>query len=385
MDIKHYLRVILKGWWLVLPAILISVSTALVVTYAQTPIYRTTATFVVSPSASFGTLSEVLRGLDSLSKREGVMSTYVEIATSRTILNAVYKKLGLTGDQLKYLSVSSALVPSTNLLQIVVESDDPQTAKACADLAGQTTIEYGKSLYEIYDMKPLDPAFTPRTPTKPNKSQNLMLAALLGSAVGIGSAFLLHALRSPRETIAGITITDGDTGVYNRTYLLQRLGEELSRAKRHQHALSMALVNVEHLDVIPDMRLPRLRNEILRQVGLFMKRYLREEDLVARFEGDTFALLFPDMPGSDAEQLLEKLQTRIEWSIFELGEGGVKLNLSATSGMVTYNFNGTGRDEFLGMAEQTLRKARDNGYSRVYRFDGGEQVEARQHEPGADA
>jgi len=233
-------------------------------------------------------------------------------------------------------------------------------------------------------MKPLDRAYLPQSPSKPKKTQNLLLATLLGSVVGVGSAFLLNYLRSPAETITGMTITDGDTGVYNRVYFLQRLGEELSRARRHHHSLSLALLNIEYLDALPDMRLPRLRNEALRRVGLFLKRHLREEDLVARFEGDMFALLFPDTPGVDAEQILDKLQTRMEWSIFELEQGNVKLNLTATSGIVTYNFNGINREEFLLMAEKTLRQARDNSSGKVYLSDDHEEVGMRQNEPTID-
>ena len=78
-------------------------------------------------------------------------------------------------------------------------------------------------------------------------------------------------------------------------------------------------MSIERLDMIGDSR-PDLRSEALRRVGLFLKQYLREEDLVARFKGDTFALLFLDTSGPDAEQILKKLQTRMEWSVFELEE-----------------------------------------------------------------
>jgi len=365
MELRHYLQVVLKGWWLVLPTILIALSAALVFTYTQPPIYRTTATFVVSPSAYFATLDDVLRGWDSLSRRDGVMSTYVAIATSSTVLDAVYKEMELTEEQIKYIDVSSELVPSTNIVKVAVEADDPLVARRCANLVGEKTIEYGLKLYEIYDMKPLDPAYLPREPDKPRKVQNLILATILGSVAGVGLAFLLQYIRVSRSTVVGIDIIDSDTGIYNRHYFLQRLGEELSRAKRQRYPLSLALVNIERLDMIADMRVPRLKNEALRRVAVFLRGYLREEDLLARYRGETFAVLFPDTPGLDAKQILEKLHTRMEWSIIELEEAGVKLNLTATSGVVTYDFNSTSREELLNKAEKTLQRARDDGYGEV--------------------
>jgi diguanylate cyclase (GGDEF)-like protein len=387
VELRNYIRVILRGWWLVLSALLISVASGLVFTYSQTPIYRSTATFVVSPSSSLGQFNDFMRSLDSLSKRDGVMATYVEIAQSNTILNVVYKEMELTQAQLEYLDVSSELIPSTNIIKITVESDDPLIAKTVADLVGQKSIEYVGNLYEAYDMKPLDPANTPRSPSKPQKAQNLLVAAILGLAVGVGSAFLLENLRSSDEILAGVSIIDGDTGIYNRYYFLQRLGEELSRAKRSRSPLSLALMNVERLDAIGDMRLPRLRNEALRRVALFLKQYMRGEDMVARFEGDKLALLLPDTSSSDAKQILEYLQTRLAWNIFDLEASGMKLNLTATCGIATYCFNGTGRDELISNAENALRRASDNSYSKVCIFDDDgngmaeEEMDANRYEP----
>ncbi len=368
MELEHYLKVVLKGWWLILPALLISVSSALVFTYSQTPIYRTVATFVVSPGSSFGNVDDVIRGLDTLTKRDSILATYAHIAVSDTIVKTVYAKMDLTTEQRRNLEVSSELVSPTNILKIIVESDDPAIAKTCADMVGQETIEYIDNLGEVYDMKPLDPAYTPPSPSKPDQVQNLVLAVILGAGVGVGLVFVREYLSSSREGIVGATFTDEDTGIYNRHYFLQRLGEELSRAKRHTYPLSMALMKVDRLDVIKDMRLPHLRNSVLRRVALFLKQYLREEDLVARFEGDTFALLFPDTPGTDAEQILEKLHTRMEWSIFELEQVGMKLNLTATSSVVTYNFNGVEREELVARAESTLQSVNSHGYGKVYLF-----------------
>ncbi len=384
MELKHYFQVVLRGWWLILPALLIAVSSALVFTYSQTPIYRTTATFVISPSAVFSDVSEVVRGLDTLTKRDSILATYAHIASSDTIVKQVSREMELDAEQKRNLNVSSELVPPTNIIKIIVESDDPAIAKACADLVGQRTIEYINGLDEVYDMKPLDPAYTPPSPSKPDKVQNIVLALVLGTAVGVVAAFLSEYLRSSGETIADVSIIDGDTGIYNRHYLLQRLSVELSRAKRHRYPLSLALMNVERLDVIKDMHLPRLRNEALRRMGIFLKQYLREEDLVARFEGDTFAILLPDTSGPDAKQLIKKLHIRIEWSIFELEEAGVKLNLTATSGVVAYKFNGAGREEFLASAERTLQHARDIGYNQVYLHEDKEEIGARQNDPATE-
>ncbi len=366
MAIRHYVQILLKGWWLIVPALLLSMTSALIFTYSQTPIYRTEATFVISPSSSFGTVDQVIRGLDTLTQRDSILATYAHIAASDIVVKTVYQEMGLAPEQRTNLKVTSELVSPTNIIKIIVESDDPAMAKACASLVGQRAVEYIKNLGEIYDMRLLDPPYTPTSPSKPDKIQNMMLAVVLGLIVGIVGAFLLEYLRTPAGAITGVTIIDGATGIYNRHYFVQRFGEELSRAKRHQFPLSLTLINIDRLDLIKDMQLPRLRNEALRQIGIFLKQHLREEDLVARFEDDTFAVLFPDTPGPDAERVLQKLKKRLEWSIFELDGGSLKLNLAASIGVVAYDLNGTGRDELLDRAKKALQYASSNGEICLY-------------------
>ncbi len=365
MELKRYLQIIGKGWWLILPAILVSVSVGLVITYTQSPTYRTEATFIVSPSAiSSEDPDDIIRGLTSISKRDGIMATYVEIASSSTIRDTVYKELGLTKAQKEHLRISSEMIASTNIIEISAESNDPALAKKVADAVGEQTIKYVKGLYEIYDMKPLDPAYTPSTPSKPQKTENFILAALLGAIVGVGAAFILDYWNSSKNVLVGLSGPDSSMGLYNRYYFLQRLGEELSRAKRHHYPLSLALMNIENLDVALGVS-PHLRNEALQRAGIFLKQNLRTEDLVALFEDDTFALLFPDTPGVDAEKVLESLHIKLAWNIFELDEG-VKLNLRPSSGVVTYNFNGTSRDDLISKARQILKQAQEDGQSKVH-------------------
>lgn len=100
---------------------------------------------------------------------------------------------------------------------------------------------------------------------------------------------------------------------------------------------------------------------------------------MARFEEDKFIFLLPDTDGQSAQEILKKLQTRVEWNVFELEESGIKLNLTSVCGVTTYSFNGTAQDELLKEAEIALQRAGvGNGYSKIYLF---EEKDGRQDEP----
>jgi len=365
MELKIYLRILLRKWWIVLPAFLITFTATIVFTFTQVPTYKATATFVVAPTDSFEEVWSFVDGLDTLSNRKEIASTYIEVAVSRLIKQEVADELDLPQHQRARLSVYGQLLAGTNVLEISVEGRDPVLVRDFTNMVGDKTRAYVQELYETYDMRPLDRAILPISPVKPNKMLNLAQGAVLGLALGVGLAFLSEYLQAPLESMVNFGILDDETGAYNKRYFKQRLGEEMSRAWRNKYPLSLALMNVDQLEVMGSSYSPQVRSEILHKVAVFLRQYLREEDILAWLDGTVFAFLLPDMPGEKAQDIMEKLQTRMAWTPFEMEKSGVKLNLSGAVGVVAYQHNGTGQDEFLAGANRALQQAEAAGYGKV--------------------
>jgi len=365
MELRIYLQILLKKWWIVLSTFLITFTATIVLTYTQTPVYKSVATYVIKPNTSFGDVKSLASGLDMLSRRTEIATTYAEVASSRLIRQEAAEELGLSQTQRKALSVDGQLLAGTNVIEIIAEGNDPDLVRDFADMVGAKMVVYVKALYETYDLKPLDEATRPTSPVKPNKMLNLALGAILGLSLGGGLAFLSEYLQAPLEEATHLSIFDNETGAYSKSYFRHRLREEMSRAKRNAYPLSLALMNVDQLDVVSKSLSPQARSEALRKVTVFLKQYLREEDILARLDETIFALMLPDVMEDDAKAMLEKLQTRIAWTPFVIEKSGVKLNLSSTAGVVGYRYNGTGQDEFLAEADRALRQAEASGYGKV--------------------
>jgi diguanylate cyclase (GGDEF)-like protein len=365
MELKIYLRVLLRKWWIVLPAFLITLTTTIVLTFTQAPTYETTATFVVAPNGSFEDTRSFVSGLDILSRRAEIATTYAEVAASRLIKREAADELDLSQGQRKNLSVASQLVAGTNVLKITVQGNDPVLVRDFTHMVGTKTMVYVQELYEAYDLNSLDQATLPLSPIKPNKKMNLALGAILGLVLGGGMAFLSEYLQAPLESMTNFDILDSETGAYNRRYFRQRLGEEMSRAERNKYPLSLALMNVDHLEVMGTSFSSQVRSEALRKVAVFLKQHLRQEDVLARLDGTVFAFLLPDMPGEKAQAIMEELQTRMALTSLEVEKSGVKLNLSGATGVAAYPYNGTGQDELLAEANRALQQAEAAGYGKA--------------------
>ncbi|MBN1487740.1 MAG: diguanylate cyclase [Anaerolineae bacterium] len=372
MELKSYLRILLKKWWIICIAFLVTLTATVIFTFTQMPIYEVVVTYVVAPTDTFPNTGSFANGLEILSRRAEIATTYTEVAISSLIRKQAASRLGLTDTQQRELEISSRVRAGTNVMEIVVEGENKELVTEYAKMVGQETVAYVANLYETYRMEELDiPDAPPEEPVKPNKPLNIGLGGVFGLALGIGLAFLSAYLEAPVEDFTNFAILDTETGAYNKRYFTQRLGEEMSRAKRNEYPLTLALMNVDQLELIHSASLPKqVQNEALRKVAVFLKQYLRAEDIMARVDNTLFAFLLPDMSQIEAQALMEQLQTRIAWTAFEVEASGIKLNLSSAAGLVAYDHNGTEKEELFTKARQALQQAETTGYGKVQLFQG---------------
>ncbi len=163
-----------------------------------------------------------------------------------------------------------------------------------------------------------------------------------------------------------VNIIDGETGIYNKPYFMQRLTEEMVRARRNRYSLSLALMQVDNLNLLKGPSSDKVRGEILRQVARLSGQYLREEDIIAYLSNGTFAFLLPDTSGENAKAIMEYLQTRLIWTSFEETSSGIKFNFGGVVGIVAYNHNGTSRDELMDNPYKALELAEVNEDGKAY-------------------
>ncbi|MGQ9627148.1 MAG: diguanylate cyclase domain-containing protein [Anaerolineae bacterium] len=365
MELRHYFKVLLHWWWLVLSGFLIVTVASLVFIYNQPPRYRASSTLVVSPKATLGEFSMVRQSIDVLDKPM-IINTYAEVIQSHRIYEQAQDALNLPPASRWSVDVFASVIPQTNLIRVDVEGTDPQIVYDMANTVVAEAIQYIDDLYELYDVKVLDPARLPSKPFSPNIPRDPALGAALGLMLGVGMSFLAEYLRKPLETVESLSIIDTETGLYTKKYFLQRLHEEISRSKRHQRPLAISLIGLNNLGDIENLYPKRTREVIRRQLAAFLKRYLREGEILASWNGKRMALLMPDASEDAARQTVEQLRTRLEWMAFEDEGSGAKFNFAGKFGVVACSCDGITESELLSLAEQALHQAELNGSGGVH-------------------
>jgi diguanylate cyclase (GGDEF)-like protein len=158
------------------------------------------------------------------------------------------------------------------------------------------------------------------------------LANLLVMAIAFGAVAALGARQRDgllRER--AISRTDGLTGLLNGRGFYEAAANELARASRYRHALTLAYVDLDDFKGIND-RFGHARGDaVLVAVAHALRRGCRSTDVVGRLGGDEFVVLFPETGRDAAEAALAKVRSRVD----ELGsQDGTRV--TASIGAVSY-------------------------------------------------
>lgn len=367
MELRTYLRIVIRKWWVFIPAFLITLGVTAALTFSQPYRYQARSTFVLRPASFVRDDRSLLSGLETLSRRTEIASTFALVADSRFLEQQAADQLGLTARQRKDLSASSRLIAGTNILEISAQGGDPALVADYANTLGANIVAYARDLYDVYELEPLDEAVKPNGPISPNRTLNLALGGIVGLVLGVGLSFLAEYLRAPETGATAINIVDGETGAHNRRFFLLRLKQEMSRARRNGYPLSVALLDINHRGAL-DESSPKVRREALRRAVALVESQLREEDVLARFDDTVLAILLPDVTEPSAKEMIEGLRARLGFAPLEIDHSGLKLNMHGAAGVVAYSGNGTGQDELLNQATLALKDAGSDTYGKVRLF-----------------
>lgn len=123
---------------------------------------------------------------------------------------------------------------------------------------------------------------------------------------------LLHELQQKTAELDRQTKEDSLTDLFNRRYLDRRLAAEFKRARRHGHALAVAMADIDRFKAINDEFSHQLGDEVLRQVAGLLRARCRESDIIARYGGEEFVLVFPETDLARAVTVCEEVRAAIE-------------------------------------------------------------------------
>lgn len=118
------------------------------------------------------------------------------------------------------------------------------------------------------------------------------------------------------------------TGLYNRHFLMQRIKEEIKKSWRFKQSLSLIFMDLDFFKKVNDHYGHQIGDQLLMELGEFIKKSIRDYDVACRFGGEEFVILLPQTKLDNAYDLADRLRENIANQYFCSSEVNLKVTAS---------------------------------------------------------
>ena len=153
--------------------------------------------------------------------------------------------------------------------------------------------------------------------------------------------------------------TDPLTGAKNRLAFMERITEEIERAKRYEAPLSIIMFDIDHFKKINDTYGHNVGDNVLKEMVKIVEEHLRKSDNLFRTGGEEFIIILPNTDIEKAEIVAEKIREAVCKTKFEK-VGRVTISIGVTQ--VTEDDD---EDTVTSRVDEALYRAKNTGRNRV--------------------
>lgn len=354
MELKIYLRMLIRSWWIVALTTLAALNVALLNAYLATPQYNTQARFLIAPSKLLST-ADFIRLLSD----QTFMQTFAEIWNGDTNFDKTGAALQLASSDLNDYSRTAVIAPSASVVELTVTGPSGQHAALIANtLGGFAMAEINDTYGAVVSVSVLDAANIPKKPFSPQPARDAGLAVALGLVIGSVLAIGREQLRIPLEALRRRTTTDSESSAFNRAYFQRSIEEELTRNRTGQ--VSLGLVQLSGLMDLYENMPPLVKQRLMQYVTKTLQKELRGSDSVGRWTDTSFGVLLPATPAQPATRTLERIQRALTRPV-EIDKGE-RLELAPYVGVAVVAGD-QAPTLLINQAESALNEARRSGQS----------------------
>ena len=178
-------------------------------------------------------------------------------------------------------------------------------------------------------------------------------------------------IRELREKLKTLATTDELTGLHNRKYLLERMDQEISRAKRYGNALSLLLFDLDFFKVVNDIYGYEWGDVLLKSIADKLKGLIRKEDILTHYGDEEFVVVLPNTSEDNAFLFAERFRKDIEKMEFIPAGEEERHPITISGGIATYPcLPDTEEDAntIIRYAEHALYNAKKRGKNKIVQF-----------------
>ncbi len=189
--------------------------------------------------------------------------------------------------------------------------------------------------------------------------------------VGEGSCEWLDrvgVLRQQVEELSELVSTDALTGLFNFRHFKTVMQAEMDRSKRSGIPTSLVMVDADHFKAINDTYGHEVGNQALKHLAQILTNEVRTTDIVCRFGGEEFTIIFPETHLNLAVKVADRIREEIASHPLSIDTGEIRMTASmgASVYMKTSILDMEG---FIDSVDKYLYEAKQSGRNCICHID----------------
>jgi len=173
----------------------------------------------------------------------------------------------------------------------------------------------------------------------------------------------LHEVQSLQNKLREQAIRDPLTNVFNRRFFDETFDREIALTKRASQSLCVLMIDIDHFKQVNDEFGHDQGDRVLRNFGSLLMKNTRVSDVVCRYGGEEFIILFINLDIEHA--LLRANQLREAFREMCLKDTKLKKELTISIGLSSYPKHGESKLSLIRKADEAMYVAKNSGRNRV--------------------
>ncbi len=165
--------------------------------------------------------------------------------------------------------------------------------------------------------------------------------------------------------ITQLAITDGLTGLNNYRHFREMLEFELYRAERYKRNLSLVMIDVDNFKIINDTYGHPVGDLVLKALAKIFISNTRKVDIVSRYGGEEFVIIYPELDMRGKEFVAERLRIKVDNFDFSRAAGFPIGKVTVSIGYAVFPSDGTTVDDLCLNSDKALYRAKRMGKNKV--------------------
>ena len=174
-----------------------------------------------------------------------------------------------------------------------------------------------------------------------------------------------EALQRANEQLEQLALHDPLTGLANRRKFAERFEYDMARAVRARTPLSLLMIDIDHFKAINDRHGHLAGDACLKALAALLAGSVRAVDLVARFGGEEFVVLLPEMSVAQSLVAAERMRFQVQAHPAGIGDGAPGVAVTVSVGAATSMGAALTLEEVLARADEAVYRAKRAGRNQV--------------------